>query len=99
MQVQRRCAIRVAAAIDAVAEDGPAHRGAMDAQLMRAPGQRLEFEEGERPPLCRRAASADAPPRLRGRSKRVDLHPPAAIGIETAERQIDFALVCGRSAL
>ena len=38
------------AAVDAVADDRKAHLGAMHAQLMRAPGQRLEREPGE----CRR---------------------------------------------
>ena len=38
---------RGARAVDVVADDRPAHLGAMHAQLMRAPGQRLEREPGE----------------------------------------------------
>ena len=81
-----------ALAVDRVAEDRPALRSAMDAQLMRASGLGLELEPGDRraapcpPPL-------DAPKRQRLLAIGIDLHPPADLVIEAAERQIDRSLL------
>ena len=55
MQWQAACARR--ASVDIVADDRPSHLGAMHAQLMRAPGQRLErkpAETGRRDPSLSR---------------------------------------------
>jgi hypothetical protein len=93
MKVQRRRTCRFAAAVNRVAEDGPAQGGAMDAELVRASGQRLEFKKRERPALWRYAPPEHVPSGLRRQTKRIDLHPPAAAGIETAEREIDFPLL------
>jgi hypothetical protein len=49
MQMQRRSALARRIAVNRVAQDGPAHGGAMDAKLVRAPSQRLEREPGELP--------------------------------------------------
>src|SRR5271166_1521838 len=62
----------------------------MDAQLVGAPGSRLELEPGDRrvAPL---APAPDAPQRQRRLALRVDLHPPAALLVEPAEPQVDRA--------
>jgi hypothetical protein len=49
MQMQHRPVFARCGPIDGVAEDGPIHRGAMDAKLMRASGQRFEREPGKIP--------------------------------------------------
>jgi fused signal recognition particle receptor len=66
----------------------------MDAQLMRTPGPGFEFE-----PRDRRAApcsaSPDAPERQRLLAARIHLHPPAALLVEPAERQVDRPALAG----
>ena len=64
----------------------------MDAQLMGAAGQRLEFQPGDRR-LAPAAAPFDAPARLRRQAGGIDLHPPAARRVEPAERPVDQALL------
>jgi hypothetical protein len=98
VQMQRRRTVRFAAAVDAIAENRPAHGGAMDAQLMRASGQWRELKKSQRHALRGCAAPEYTPARARRSPKRIDTHPPAAIGIEAAERLVDFALVGGRIA-
>src|SRR5579885_2633826 len=80
-------------AIDAVAQDGPAKRRAMNAQLMRAPGERRELKKGKARP-----APAHPPAGLRRGARRIGFHPPAAAGIEAFERQINQALNLCRAA-
>ena len=75
-----------ALAVDRIAEDRPALRRAMDAQLMRSPRLRLELEPGDRP-AAPDAPSLDPPERPRRLALRIDLHPPAARVVEPAERE------------
>ena len=51
MQMQARAAKTRRSAVDGVAKNGPAHRGAMYAQLVRPPGLRFERKPGHHPPL------------------------------------------------
>ena len=85
-----RAALARLVAVDVVAEDRKAHRGAMHAQLMRAPGDRLERKPAD-------AAVGGAPHHLplrhRGLPVRIGLHPPAELRIEPAERHVDDAFV------
>ena len=69
----------------------------MDAQLVGAPGSRLELEPGDRrvAPL---APAPDAPKCPRRVAFRIDLHPPAALLVEPAEPQVDRAALLGGRA-
>ena len=94
---RRPCAPAIGAelgafAIDRVAQNRPALRSAMDAQLMRPACLRRKFEPGDRR-AAPDSASLDPPERQRFLTLRVDLHPPAALVVEPAERQIDGPLL------
>jgi hypothetical protein len=74
----------------AVADNRPAFCRAVNAQLVGAAGHRLEREPGEVPV----SGSPHHPPvGDRRQSVRVGLHPPAALIVEPAERQIDGTLI------
>src|SRR6185437_7176617 len=89
LQMQDRTAGSRRTAVDRIAEDWPAHLGAMHAKLMRTSGQRFEREPGQRGGRAARvAASAHHPPLCHRRlAVRIVFHPPAARDVETAERQ------------
>ena len=69
----------------------------MDAQLVGASRLRLKFEPGDRR-AAPNTAALDAPEGQRLLPVRIDLHPPAALVVEPAERQIDRALLALRRA-
>ena len=92
---RRPCAPAIAAelgarAVDRIAEDRPALRSAMDPQLVGASRLRLKFEPGDRR-AAPDTAALDSPEGQRLLPVRIDLHPPAALVVEPAERQIDRA--------
>src|SRR3954447_13709853 len=93
MQMQPRFAEARAVTVNVVANDGPAHRGGVDAQLMGAAGDRLHLEPGESI-----AASQYLPIGYRGLSFRVGFLPPSAFRVEAAERHVDGALEFGWAA-
>ncbi len=80
-------------AVDIVADNRPAHRRRMHAQLMGAAGNRLQ-----RQPAKAIAAAAYFPVCDGFLTVRVRLLPPAALDIEPAERHVDYAFTLGRSA-
>src|SRR5258707_15546882 len=88
MQMQSRLAEARTIAINIVADNRPAHFGAVNAQLMGAAGDRFEPEPGD-------VVSAPKHPPVGNRRLpfRVGLLPPAALGIEAAERHVDGALI------
>src|SRR5208282_447922 len=75
----------------------PTLRGGMNPQLMGASGLRLKLEPSDRrgPP---ETATLDAPEGQRLLPVRIDLHPPAALVVEPAERQVDRAFLALRRA-
>src|ERR1700694_2244817 len=79
--------------VDVIPDNGPAHRGGVNAQLMGPPGEGFE-----RQPAEAIATPQYLPVRDRGLPFRIRLLPPAALGIEAAERHVDGALVLGRAA-
>src|SRR5436190_22469851 len=79
MQMQTRFAEARSIAVNVVANDGPAHRGGVDAQLMGAAGDRLQCEPGESI-----ATSQHLPIGYRGLSFRVRFLPPPAFRFESA---------------
>src|SRR6516165_11114213 len=81
-------------AVDRIPDDRPAHGGAVNAQLMGTPGQRLERE-----PSQPRGASHDLPARHRRNAMLIGLHPPSPNVVESTERQIDGALIRLRCSL
>src|SRR4051795_6298110 len=94
MQMQDRLAEARAVAVDIVADNRPARRRRMHAQLMGAAGYRLQRE-----PTQAVAAAAHFPGGDGFLTLRVRLLPPAALGVEPAERHVDGAFILGRSAL
>src|SRR6266705_4489803 len=93
MQMQARLAEARSVAIDIVADNRPAHGGGVNAQLMGAAGDRFQREPGEAI-----AAPQYFPVGDRGLAVGIGLLPPAALGIEAAERHVDHALVLDRAA-
>ena len=94
MKMQARLTETRAVAINVVANDRPAHRSRVNAQLMGAAGDGFERKPGE--PI---AATPYFPVGDRLLSLRIGLLPPAALGIEAAEWHVDGALILGRSPL
>ena len=66
---------------------------------MGAAGLWLQLDPGDGAPLWRLSAPHDAPGALRGQTQRIDLHPPAARGVEPAQRQVDKAGIAFRVAI
>src|SRR4051795_9534757 len=90
MQMQPGFAETRTVAVNVVADNGPAHRRGVYAQLMGAAGDRFERE-----PRQALAAAQHLPVGERGLALRVRLLPPASLGVEPAERHVDDALVLG----
>src|SRR5208283_797336 len=85
MQLQSHCP---ALPINGIAENRKALRRAMHSQLMRAAGERFEFQKRAS------ARPGNDPPKCFCRDPgRIGFHPPAASGIKAPERQIDQAFV------
>src|SRR5258707_13985686 len=93
MQMQLRLAETRTVAVDVIADDRPAHRGGVHAQLVGAAGDWFERE-----PANALAAAQHLPVGDRRLSLRIRLLPPAALGVEAAERNVDDALIPGRAA-
>src|SRR3569623_3780803 len=88
MQMQARLAEARPVAVDVVADDGIALRRAMHAQLMGTAGERRECQ-----PRQAIAAPHHVPARFGWQAVRIGLLPPAAFGIESPERYVDFAFI------
>ena len=86
-QLQRRLGVF---AVDRIAEDRPALRSAMDAQLMGSARLRLQFEPGDRS-AAPDAASPNPANRPRGSARQIDLHPSSPFVVEAANSEIDRA--------
>jgi len=84
-------------AVNIIAQNRPAHMGAMHPQLMRAPGERFQLQPRQRGAIFD-AAPQHLPARLRGRAACIHLHPPAPIRILRCERQINQTLRLRRPA-
>src|SRR5580692_12581932 len=91
--MQGRLAETRAVAINIVADNRPAHRSGVNAQLMGAAGDGLEREPGEAV-----AATTHLPVGNSLLPLRIGLLPPAALGVEPAERHVDDAFILGRAA-
>lgn len=75
-------------AVDRVANDRMAHRGAMCAGLMRTAGEKLQFQEG------RAAASMqDAPVRVTFPPLRIDFHLPEPVFFNSQKWQVNASVV------
>ena len=94
MQMQPRFAEARAVAVDIVADDRPARRGRMHPQLMGAAGHRLHRKPGKAIAAAQHFPVGDGLLALR-----IGLLPPAALGVEAAERHVDGAFVLGGAAL
>src|ERR1700722_12641062 len=90
MQMQARSAEARSISINIVADDRPSHRRRLHAQLMGAAGNRFQRE-----PTEATVAAQYLPVRDRALAFRIGLLPPAALGVEAAERHVDDALVLG----
>src|SRR4029453_19408435 len=86
MQMQAWFPETRAVAVDVVADNRPVHGCTMNAQLMGPAGDRLKREPGNAV-----AASQHLPVCDSFLPFRIGLLPPAALGIEAAERQVDYA--------
>src|SRR6202034_636083 len=82
-------------AVDRIAEDRPAHFGAMYPQLMCAAGERLQCQPAQ---FCVGGSSQHSPSRYRRLAVGIMLHPPAACIIEATECQLDCAFIRLRAA-
>ena len=95
--MQRRAAAARRCAVDRIAEDRPAHFGAMHAKLMRASGQRLEREPGQRSLRWARgpAPSTWSPPA--GRCGSCFIHQPRVSSRRPSGRSIVPSSASGRA--
>jgi len=84
-------------AINIIAQNRPAHMGAMHPQLMRAPGERLQLQPRQRGAIFD-APPQNPPPCLRRRATCIHLHPPAPVRILRCERQINQTIRFQRPA-
>src|SRR5258708_23168161 len=93
VQMQPRLAEARTIAINIIAENRPAHFGAMHPQLMGPPGDRLERE-----PAKTVAAPAHFPVGDRRLPLRIGLLPPASLRRQTPEGHLRFDLLPRRSS-
>src|ERR1700716_3913505 len=93
MQMQAWLAEARSVSVDVVPDNRPAHGGGVNAQLMGTASDRFQREPGEAVAASQHLPAGDC--RL---PFRIGLLPPAAFGVEAAERHVDHALVLDRAA-
>src|SRR5208283_3996470 len=89
---------RAARAIDGIAVNGKVQSRAMDPQLMRPPSERLKRQPGYFRAIGVAPPAKHSPARLRWLALGIDFHPPAARGVEPAQRKVDQSFVFSGAA-